>query len=85
MEFEHILYALVLVVGGVLIAAALIWFGYWMGRNSAEKPLRSLGNPPMRPKKIKPAIPEPHGDLFQDAAFGYPGEDGPGIPTIGAK
>ena len=66
------------------IGAVLIGFGYWMGRNSAEKPLRSVNNPP-RLSKYTEAVLEPEGDLFNDAAFGPPGENEPGIPTMAGR
>jgi hypothetical protein len=65
-------------------AVGLIWFGYWMGRNSRELPVRSDMNPAKKRMGTKAPIDDDVGDLFQDAAFGYP-EEGPGIPTIGGR
>ena len=65
-------------------AVGLIWFGYWMGRNSRELPVRSVQNPRYHSTlkfKGRPPIPEPDEDLFNDAAYGAPEKDG--IPTIG--
>jgi len=66
---------------GAGTAAFLIWFGYWMGRNSADKPLRSPYNPAKTPDDQDP-IDDQESDLFNDAAFGRPGEREPGISTI---
>lgn len=66
------------------VAAALVAFGYWMGRNSTERPFRSLNNPAAA--KDRPPIDEPEGDLFNDAAWGSPGTDeNQRIPTIGGR
>ena len=66
------------------VAVVLVAFGYWMGRNSMERPFRSLHNP----ARAKPTAPidEPAGDLFNDAAWGTPGtDDTTRIPTIGGE
>ena len=67
------------------IGALLIGFGYWMGRNSAEKPLRSVNNPSTWKIQNVSPTPEPEGDLFNEAAFGSPNETTPGIPTMGGN
>jgi len=75
------LYIFIGVALGALIAVCLIWFGYWMGRNSTDKPVRSIYNPAKA--RREPAIDEPQGDIFNDAAYGLAeGEREPGIPTI---
>ena len=48
------------------VIAGAIWFGYWMGRNSSDKPLRSEENPAKTPKNVMP-IDEPEEDVFNDA------------------
>lgn len=50
---------------GVLQAAGLVFIGYWMGRNSIDRPLRSEYNPGTT-KRI-PAEDEVAGDVFTDA------------------
>lgn len=74
-------YVMVATVLGMGIAMLLIWFGYWMGRNSQDLPVRSSQNP-RRVLKLRPTPPkpEPEGDIFNDAAFGFPEKDG--IPTM---
>ena len=66
-------------------AVGLIWFGYWMGRNSRELPVRSEKNLAKRRMGTKAPIDDSVGDLFNDAAFGFPDEKEPGIPTIGGR
>ena len=66
------------------VTGVLIGFGYWMGRNSAERPFRSQANPGPMPKD-RPPIDDPAGDLFNEAAYGYGDEDAKAIPTIGVR
>ena len=59
---------------GALVAVGLIWFGYWMGRNSSDKPVRSHHNPSKTQSyEYMAPIDEPEGDLFNDAAYGTEG------------
>jgi len=60
-----------LFVLGALVCMAMVAFGYWMGRNSAEQPIRSIHNPKKTDvtEYVAP-IDEPEGDLFNDAAHG---------------
>jgi len=64
-----------------LAAAGMIWLGYWMGRNSTDRPVRSLENP-KKTNQNQAAIDEPTYDLFQEAAYGPPGSNEPDKPTI---
>ena len=46
------------------IAIGCIMIGYWMGRNSAELPMRSVHNPA---KKDQGGHEDPGGDPFEEA------------------
>lgn len=66
------------------VSVALIGLGYWMGRNSAEKPFRSMANPGPAPRDRAP-VDEPPGDLFNDAAYGFGDEGVKAVPTMGGR
>jgi hypothetical protein len=63
----------------VLVFAMGIVAGYWMGRNSAELPFRSMQNP-KKTSQGSTAEPE-HGDIFREAM--QEDTDGERVPTIG--
>ena len=82
--FKEIIVVGVAFVFAMGTAVALVVIGYWMGRNTTERPFRSVQNPRYHSTlkfKGRPPIPEPDEDLFNDAAYGAPEKDG--IPTIG--
>lgn len=45
-------------------AAGLIYLGYWMGRNSADRPVRSDNNPKLLDQGSKE---DPGGDPYEEA------------------
>ena len=69
-----------MIVTGVIIALSVIYLyiGYWMGRNSAERPFNAS-------EKEKPFDPgptdEPEGDYFLDELPDY-GETTGRVPTV---
>jgi len=74
---------LTLLISTVIAPALLylgIWTGYWMGRNSQDKPVRSQLNPPKRPLRRKP-IDEPEGDPYVEAMTAPPTDEGR-VPTL---
>jgi hypothetical protein len=86
--FKEIAIVFISVILAMGAAVALVVIGYWMGRNTTERPFRSQMNPKkaLRLRTNAPK-PEPDGDLFQDAAYGVPTYDPskrsePGISTI---
>lgn len=48
----------------VVVAIGCILLGYWMGRNSSEKPMRSVNNPA---KRDQGSHEDPGGDPFEEA------------------
>ena len=81
--FKEMAIVFISVILAMLAAAGLIVVGYWMGRNTTERPFRSDRNLKRRLGR-KPAEPDPEGDLFQEAVYGGydPSKKEPGIPTI---
>jgi len=74
LSFNHLITGIALIIAFVLV---ILYVGYWMGRNSAERPFNAS-------EKAKPFDPgsteEPEGDYFLDE---LPGHETPGrIPTV---
>jgi hypothetical protein len=73
---------LIPLISAVLAPALLyvgVWTGYWMARNAADKPVRSLLNPPRSPARRRP-IEEPEGDPYVEAMT--PPSDEGRVPTL---
>ena len=82
-EYLTVIKIVVGVMVGVVLTAGNIALGYWMGRNSTDRPVRSPNNPGKKGRKAP--IPEPAGDIFNTAAFGEPGEGDPDVSTLDEK
>ncbi len=64
---------IILMVLTTAIAVGCVLLGYWMGRNSTERPMISEAQPPLHKDQGSKDEPE-YGDLFRDAMAGQ--EDG---------
>lgn len=78
-------YPLLMVVSMLVfagVAAALVWMGYWMGRNSADVPIRNDNN--LEAEK-KPDKSLDTGDVFMDSMARDDDERTPTILTGGKR
>lgn len=55
---------LISAVISMAMAVCCVWIGYWMGRNSADKPVRSDFNPPVQSDDFEDEV---SGDVFVEA------------------
>ena len=70
---------LISAVISMAMAVCCVWIGYWMGRNSADKPMRSDFNPPAIDDSFSDEV---TGDVFADA-MRYDKEPEQRISTLG--
>jgi len=78
-EVVRMLADLVDALAGVAIGFVGILLGYWMGRNSAERPFVQNTQPAQADQG---STEEPGGDIFTEAMVEPPEKEEKGIPTI---
>jgi hypothetical protein len=59
-------------VFAVAVAVGCLVLGYWMGRNSIERPMRSINNPPLMDQG---AAYDSGGDPFHEAMVDHSDDD----------